>query len=116
MTPRGESGSVTAEFAVTLPAVLLVLVLCIGAGSVSVQRIEAQSAAAAAARMVARGEGRGQVTDAVGRLAPGASVRVQRRGDFVCADVSSEARFVAARSLGARVTGRACALSGSDAP
>lgn len=115
MTFRAERGSITAEFAVVLPAVLLVLVLCVGTASVSVQRIEAQSAAAAAARILARGDGAGEATGAVGRLAPGARLHSTREGDFVCVSVTSTAGFVAARSAGVRVTGRACALSGEEA-
>jgi Flp pilus assembly protein TadG len=116
MTFRTERGSITAEFAVVLPAVLLVLVLCVGAASVSVQRVEAQSAASAAARILARGDGEGAAAGAVGRLAPGARMDSARDGDFVCVSVTSTARFVAARSAGVRLTGRACALSGSESP
>jgi hypothetical protein len=116
MTSRTERGSITAEFAVVLPAVLLVLVLCVGAASVSVQRIEAQSAASAAARILARGDGRGVAVSAAGRFAPGGRLTSARDGDFVCVSVTSTARFVAARSLGVRLTGRACALSGDEAP
>ncbi|RWZ46281.1 hypothetical protein ELQ90_14570 [Labedella phragmitis] len=114
MTVRAERGSIAAEFAVVLPAVLLVLVLCVGAASVSLQRIEVQSAASAASRILARGDGLGAATGAVGRLAPGARLAAARDGDFVCATVASTARFVAARTAGVRLTGRACALSGDE--
>jgi Flp pilus assembly protein TadG len=116
MTSGTERGSITAEFAVVLPAVLLVLILCVGAASISVQRVEAQSAASAAARILARGDDAGAAAGAVRRLAPGARMMTARDGDFVCVSVTSTARFVAVRAAGVRLTGRACALSGDEAP
>jgi hypothetical protein len=47
---------VTAEFAVALPAVLLVLLLAIGAVMLSAQRLSLSSAAAQMARHEARGD------------------------------------------------------------
>ncbi|RUQ86821.1 TadE family type IV pilus minor pilin [Labedella gwakjiensis] len=114
MTMHNERGSITAEFAVVLPAVLLVLVLCVGSASVAVQRIAVQSAAAAAARAVARGEAGGSAEGAVSR-AGGGSVSIRRDGDFVCATVTSEVAFAAARTVGIRVSGSSCALSGEVA-
>ena len=115
MRARHERGSITAEFAVVLPVVLLVLLLCVGAASVAVQRIEVEGAAAAAARVLARGDG-ALAGPAVAGLTRGARLSSHREGDFVCATVSASARFAAARSLGMQVTGRSCALSGEDAP
>jgi hypothetical protein len=112
MTSRGERGSVTAEFAVVLPAVLLVLVLCVGSASVSVQRIAVQSAAASAARVAARGEAGGSAEAVASRVGSGAAVTLRRDGDFVCATVSAGASFAAARTVGIRVSGTSCALSG----
>ncbi|MDO5052170.1 MAG: TadE family type IV pilus minor pilin, partial [Pseudoclavibacter sp.] len=50
-----ESGTAAAEFAVTLPAVLLVLALCIGGVQASALHVRLQDAAADAARATARG-------------------------------------------------------------
>ncbi|RWZ68453.1 hypothetical protein ELQ92_04360 [Labedella populi] len=115
MTPRRDRGSVTAEFAVTLPAVLLVLVVCVGAASVSVQRIEVEGAAAAAARVLARGD-RSVAPTTVARLARNARLSSKRDGDFVCATVTAQARFAVAHSIGVEVVGHSCSLSGEDAP
>ena len=52
---RDERGSVTAEFAVALPAMLLVLLLAIGAIALATQRLSLSSAAAQMARLEARG-------------------------------------------------------------
>ena len=59
MSRRGlgdDRGSVVAEFAVALPAVVLVLVLGAGALSAGARHVRLQDAAADAARLVARGE------------------------------------------------------------
>lgn len=53
---RDDRGSVTAEFAVVLPAVLMVLVLAVGAIMLATQRITLTSAAAEVARLEARGD------------------------------------------------------------
>ena len=57
--PRGEEGSVAAEFAVTLPALLLVLALGIGALAAGGQSVRLQDAAADAARLIARADDEG---------------------------------------------------------
>lgn len=52
----GERGAVTAEYAVLLPAAVLVLVAVLLAGAAAVQQVRAQDAAASAARILARGD------------------------------------------------------------
>lgn len=51
-----ESGSSTAEFAVLLPAVVLMLSLLLGFGVLGIHQIQVQQAAGAMAREMARGE------------------------------------------------------------
>src|SRR5690606_3163334 len=83
---RRERGSVTAEFAITLPAVALVLaasIMCVQLGGL---QLRLQDAAGAAARSLARGEARPQALSAVTALVPGASVttRVGAGAGVVC--------------------------------
>lgn len=52
----GDRGSVTAEFAIVLPAVLMVLVLSVGSIMIATQRLALTSAAAEMARHEARGD------------------------------------------------------------
>lgn len=54
--PANDRGSVTAEFALVLPAVTLVLAIAIGGLGLQVERIGLVGSAAMAARAVARGE------------------------------------------------------------
>lgn len=69
----GESGAVTAEFAVALPAVVGVLALCLGAvGAVSTQTI-LTSLAVDSARVWARGEPWEAVLASVARRQPAAT-------------------------------------------
>jgi len=84
---RGEKGSVTAEFAIALPAVMLVLVACLGGISVAGQQLRVQDAATAAARAAGRGDG----VAVAGHLAPGASISQWIQGDLTCATVTTSA-------------------------
>jgi len=75
---------VTAEFAMVLPAVMLVLAFAAGAVQVGVAQVRLTDAAADAARLMGRGESEGaaagRVQDAVG----GAALAVSRDGLLVC--------------------------------
>jgi Flp pilus assembly protein TadG len=51
-----ERGTVTAEFAVALPALLLVLAACLGALRLGAEQVRVVDAAALAARSAARGD------------------------------------------------------------
>ena len=76
--PRPEElGSVTAEFAVALPAVTAVLALCLGAASTGVAQVKLEESARAAARRARLGS-----RDSCGRRThrPGAE-RAGERGE-----------------------------------
>jgi hypothetical protein len=79
-----DRGSVTAELAIVLPVVVLVLVLGAVTLSACARQVRLQDAAADAARLLARGEpesrARSIVTDAV----EGSSFAVEQRDDLVC--------------------------------
>ena len=78
-----QAGTVTAEFAVTVPAVLLVLAACLGGLRLGAERLRVVDAAAQVARSAARGDAGAEA--AAGRI--GATAAVRRAGDLVCADV-----------------------------
>lgn len=106
-----ERGSAVAEFAIAMPAVLLVLGMMLGGVQVAGLRLQAQDAAADAARSWARGESSGVVAGRLARQLPGSGVSRGSRGDMVCATVRVQPRGPAAR-LGIAVSATACALSG----
>jgi Flp pilus assembly protein TadG len=84
VTATGETGSVTAEFAIALPAVIVVLGACLGGLSLAGQYVRVQDAAAAAAREAGRGDTAAVAT----RLVPGASTAQWAEGDLVCVRVT----------------------------
>ncbi|MCK6080345.1 pilus assembly protein [Microbacterium sp. EYE_5] len=86
-----ERGSVAAEFAVTLPAVVLVIVLAVSALSVGGRHVRLEQAASQAARLAAREESADRVRDVAGAIAPGSAVSTRRDGDVVCVDLRTDA-------------------------
>lgn len=114
MRPRvllsySEAGTVTLEFALVLPAIVLVLAAGVSALGVAAQAIRLADAAGVVARAEARGEP-GAGGDAAARLAPGATMSIER-GDFVCVRLD---RSVALGPIAGAVplSSRSCAPSG----
>lgn len=106
---RDDRGSVTAEFAVVLPAVVLVLVLGAAVLGACGRQVRLQDAAADAARLVARGEADGRAVGAVADAVPGATTSIDRRGDLVCVQASVSAGVPL---IALAVHASSCALAG----
>lgn len=106
----GDRGSVTSEFAVLLPAVLVLLALALGAVRVVVTQVQCVDAARAAARAAARGEPADVVRGTALAAAPaGADVAVETGGTTVRVVVSSAQRL--AGPLGGAVLARGTATA-----
>ena len=92
--PNGTRGSATAETAVLLPVLFVVLAACVGVLVCVAAQLKCVDAARAAARAAARGDGPAVVQDVGRRLAPpGASVRLSGGdGDTVRVSVRAEVR------------------------
>jgi len=103
-----DRGSVVAEFAVALPAVILVLLLGVGALGASASQVRLQDAAADAARLAARGETDARVRAVVAQAQPGGIAVIESRGDLVCVEASAPAPA----ALPLRITATSCALAG----
>jgi hypothetical protein len=101
-----DSGTVTAELAAAMPAVLLVLALCVGALQALTQRVVLLDAAASSARAAARGE----ALPALAGLT-GATVTEELHGDLVCVRIASAATGPLAL-LGVPVSATSCAAGG----
>lgn len=92
--PRGErdsteAGSVTAELALVLPAVVVVLLVCATLGAAALGQLRCADAARAAARAAAIGEPIAVVEDVARDLAgAGAQVTVTRDGAWLEVRVS----------------------------
>lgn len=107
-----ERGSVTAEFAVVAPAIVLVLALCLGALHAVTQQLRIADAAADAARALGRGDAVETVA-ARARTAIGeVTLSVASDGDFICARLRSPGPAGPFGVLGLTLAGRSCALAG----
>lgn len=104
-----ERGSVSAEFALAMPAVALVLLLCLSGMQVAAFQVRLQDAAALAARSLARDDS--SVASTVAALVPGATTTTFASGDLRCASVSAPAAGVLA-ATGMRLDASSCALDG----
>ena len=79
MTDRpGDRGSATAELAVALPALVVVLAIALAALDLGLDQVRCLDAAREGARLLARGDAPGPVREAVLRAAPdGARVDIE---------------------------------------
>lgn len=102
-----------AEFAVALPAVALVLGVCLGGIGVGSQQLRLQDAAADAARGLGRGESTGEVVARAARMAPGAALHGWIVDGLVCARLSTAADGPLAVS-GLELSAQSCALDGGN--
>jgi Flp pilus assembly protein TadG len=87
---RRDGGMVTAEFAVALPSLALVVAASIAGLTAITDRMRCADAAGLAARLAARGEPYGEVRQLALRAAPrGAQLRLETSGDTVIATVTA---------------------------
>ena len=87
---RRDRGSVTAELAVGLPAVVLLLVALLTVASAAIAQTRCTDAARAGARAAALGEPDGEVATTARRLAGAdAAISVSRAAEWVTVEVSS---------------------------
>ncbi len=101
-----ERGAVTAEFAVALPAVVIVLALCVGVLGSAATAVRVQHASSEAARLLGRGDEAGALA-AVGAV--GGTASVGRHDGLVCVDASAPVMIAVPLPP---VSARACALDG----
>jgi Flp pilus assembly protein TadG len=102
-----DRGSVVAEFAVALPAVVLVLLLGAGSLGACARQVRLQDAAADAARLIARDDAEARAWAVVESAVPGASAVAERRGDLVCVTTTAVASV-----LPVTLSATSCALDG----
>lgn len=105
-----EEGVITAEFAVALPAVTVVLALCLGAASTGVAQLKVEESARTAARAAARGDSEAQIRSAVSRIDPAQSVQISVSPDGVATTEAGDGR---ARQVHVRVSRPAPGVIGS---
>lgn len=98
-----------AEFAVALPAVLLVLAMMLGGVQLGVVQLRLQDAAADAARSLGRGESAAVVTQQLSRGMSSARWGASRSAGLVCVRILADAPPPAAL-LGLQASATSCAL------
>ena len=108
-----EEGVITAEFAVALPAVTVVLALCLGAASTGVAQLKVEESARTAARAAARGDSEAQIRSTVSRIDPAQSVQISVSPDAVASDGAVAADAGRAREVHVRVSRPAPGVIGS---
>lgn len=79
-----ERGSATAEFAVVVPAVVLVIALTIGGLAAAGRQVRLEQGAAQAARLAARHEGADRIAAVLAAIAGGSLDGIDAEGDLVC--------------------------------
>ena len=95
----------TAELAIAVPAVLIVLAVCLGGLRIGTERLRLVDAAAQSARLAALGESPAPPAQAVGASVVGRS----RSGETVCVGLR---RTVMVLGLPVPIDATACALAG----
>lgn len=110
MRADGERGSVAAELAVALPAVVLTLLLGVGALGAGATQVLLQDAAADAARLLGRGESVSTAYGAVTSAVAGAGASHGQQGDLVC--VTARADAVVGAFVRIPLSASSCALAG----
>lgn len=99
----------TAEFAVALPAIALVLAACLASVQLVAQQVRLTDAAADAARALGRGESTAEAGAIADRVSGGAALAVAEEGVFVCVTLlASGGGLLAAIEL----TAESCAVMG----
>lgn len=104
-----ERGSVTAEFAVALPAIALVLAASLAAVHVAAVQVRLADAAADAARALGRGETASVAAAIAARNAAGARLSTSIDEPFVCATLTGRAGGVLAAL---ELRAESCAMRG----
>lgn len=106
-----DRGAVTVEFALTLPALLLVLALAVGAITAADARLACADAARVGARSLARGESEARAGELAREAAPaGAEIGLGRDGETARVTVTARVRFGRFHVHTVRVSGTAAVL------
>ncbi len=87
---KKDSGSVTAELVLALPAVLLILGLALSAMTIQLQRMELVSSASTIARAIARGEPIEVVDALVSELGEAVGFEIDESEGLICVILQSE--------------------------
>jgi hypothetical protein len=105
--PSGDAGTVTAELAIALPSVALVIGVTLSGFGLQVERMKYVSVAASASRALGRGEPQAEVQALVFEAAPEAKIEVEFLENHICAKVSRELKVLGLQDF--EISERQCA-------
>lgn len=106
-----ESGTVTAELVLTLPAVALVLALAGGLMSLQITRLELSNSAALLVRAIARGEPIETIDSQVRDLGEHISFEIQETEQTICVVLKSKVELLDFDFTGLELIETQCAKS-----
>lgn len=112
---RGERGMATAELAVVIPALLVVLALCLAGLGLAVDQVRCVDAARVGARAAARGDPADVAREAAAKVAPADSrIEVDIAGGDVVVEVIAPPRRLLFEGPAARSTAVAALEPGAE--
>ncbi len=106
---EAEKGSVTAELALALPAVSLVLAIMLSGFSLQLERLKLVDLAATASRAVARGETIESMQSLASQFRPRVKLKLVATADLLCATASADAALMGLQGFEFRLSERQCA-------
>jgi Flp pilus assembly protein TadG len=85
---RGSSGAITAELAIAMPSVALVIAVTLSGFGLQIERMKLVAVAATAARALGRGEAQKAVEALVAESAPESKLAIEVLENHICARLS----------------------------
>lgn len=104
-----ETGAVTAEFAVVLPTVFMIMAISLATLSAQLERFKLVSVAGMVSRALARAEPLDSVKSVFAEQLEGRGLTIDTRGAMVCAEVSQTLEIEVLPDFGLRLAETQCA-------
>ena len=89
-----DGGTVTAELAVAMPTVALLIAVTLSGFGLQLERMKFVSSAASLARALGRGEAQADVAALLAEVSPEAALEVEYLENYVCAKVYKSVSFL----------------------
>lgn len=104
-----ESGSVTAELALALPSIALVIAVTLGGFGLQVERMKLVDLAAGGSRALARGEDQAAVEKMLLIARPNSLIKIEHQDEWVCLRLAFMANIPGIESELIEISERQCA-------
>ena len=94
-----DGGTVTAELAVAMPTVALVIAVTLSGFGLQLERMKFVSSAASVARALGRGEAQADVAALLAEVSPEAALEIEYLENYICASVSKSVPFLGVHDI-----------------